>query len=106
MGEGRQWKREEVASWQGWEKSSVSKGQRQESQNAYSPSLAAKVGREMGQDHPQGSSRSAGEGNTSGLHLPLLSQVTVEGSRLDVGTTDQCSSAYLMLSNLKKGELP
>ena len=33
-------------------------------------------------------------------------QVTVEGPRLDVRTTDQCSSAYLMFSNLKKGELP
>ena len=101
-GEGRQWNRAGVASWQEWEKSSVGKGQRRESQDASSPSLAAKVGREMGQDDPQGSSTAAGEGNTPRLQLPLLNHMTVEGSRLDRGT-DQCSSAYLMFNNLKKG---
>ena len=70
------------------------------------PKPGCKGGEKNGSNHPQGSYRSAGEGNTPGLHLPLLSQVTVEGSRPDTGTTDQCSSAYLMFSNLKNGELP
>lgn len=105
-GEGRQWNREGVASWQEWEKSSCRQGTETRITRCLFPSLAAKVGREMGQDDPQGSSRAAGEGNTPDFSCrsSITWQLRVQGWTEAPPTS--AARLYLMFNNLKKGELP